>query len=392
MKKNRALGAVSTPKPVIEFMLETIQPPENKTWRILEPACADAPFLSACKQKLGTRHTFTGIEYNQDCSYPIPSFAEYTRADYLLWNSPEKFDLIIGNPPYGIIGHKSHYPIHSFRHKKATYKEQFETWYGKYNIYGAFIEKSVRLLNDNGQLVFIVPASWMLLDDFKKLRLFLTRSGSLHVHYVGKVFPNAQVAAVVLRVVKNDKKLLRLYDWHESCRICHDYAGGLITFETEWTAYFKKSYPETLETLFDIFFAARSPEIRAFKYAFQEPGPDRKPLLTGRNLKPGYIDYETNHTGYWIQKDKIGQLRTYYEHPHLVVGHTKGSRIVAAWEKQQFPWREEFHLMTTKTIKEKSLLDFLNSSDLQRYTSTLYRDLIPHITKTQLKALPTPSL
>jgi len=44
-------------------------------------------------------------------------------------------------------------------------------------MYGAFIEKSVNLLKDGGQLIFIVPSTFMILDEYRKLRTFLASAG-----------------------------------------------------------------------------------------------------------------------------------------------------------------------------------------------------------------------
>lgn len=98
-------------------------------------------------------------------------------ADFLLWEPGEAFDLILGNPPYGIVGEASKYPIHVLREVKGLYKKTLSTWKGKYNLYGAFIEKSVRLLREGGTLVFVVPATWLVLDDFSSFGHFWPEKG-----------------------------------------------------------------------------------------------------------------------------------------------------------------------------------------------------------------------
>jgi adenine-specific DNA-methyltransferase len=98
-------------------------------------------------------------------------------ADFLLWEPGEAFDLILGNPPYGIVGEASKYPIHVLKEVKGLYKKTFSTWRGKYNLYGAFIEKSIHLLKPGGVLVFVIPATWLVLDDFSLLRAFLAKEG-----------------------------------------------------------------------------------------------------------------------------------------------------------------------------------------------------------------------
>ncbi|MGB9601849.1 MAG: Eco57I restriction-modification methylase domain-containing protein [Limisphaerales bacterium] len=91
----------------------------------------------------------------------------------------------MGNPPYGIPSPSNHYTIKIDTKIKEKYKSQYKTWYGKYNVYGAFIEKSIKLLKQEGQLIFIVPATFMILDEFKKLRLFLSENGDVKLIYLG---------------------------------------------------------------------------------------------------------------------------------------------------------------------------------------------------------------
>ncbi len=60
-------------------------------------------------------------------------------ADFVFWEPTEAFDLILGNPPYGIVGEASKYPIHTLKQVKRLYKQTLSTWKGKYNLYGAFM-------------------------------------------------------------------------------------------------------------------------------------------------------------------------------------------------------------------------------------------------------------
>ncbi|MEW6685278.1 MAG: Eco57I restriction-modification methylase domain-containing protein [Candidatus Edwardsbacteria bacterium] len=55
------------------------------------------------------------------------------------------FDLVIGNPPYGIPSLSQHYTIRIDLATKEKYKSLYETWYGKYNVYKVFMKKARRL-------------------------------------------------------------------------------------------------------------------------------------------------------------------------------------------------------------------------------------------------------
>lgn len=388
----RAFGMVATPPEIVDFMVRLCEPLPAGSLTVLEPACGDAPFLRAFAARFGTRHSLTGVDIHAaetSLAQAQTPMAHFVDADYLLWEPEQQFDVIIGNPPYGIIGDASHYPIHTLRARKALYKRRFATWFGKYNVYGAFIEQSVRLLKPEGKAVLVVPATWLVLDDFAKLRAFLADWGKVTVYYLGKVFPKRNVSAVVLVLAKGQRGL-ELHDGTECVVSKGKYHGEIIRFETPDALAFERS-GIPLGECFRIHFAARSPEIRKHPSVVPEPRPGCVPILTGRNLHRGRIDYETCYSGLWMPQEDAPQLRAFYASPHIVVAHTKGARVVAAVDRRCYPWREEFHLVPTVSIRDlEALVDYLNNDDIQRYTRALYRDFVPHLTATMLKMVPIP--
>lgn len=404
-ERHRALGFVPTPPEIVAFMTALAAPPPNTAVRVLEPACADARFLNAFLRNYGDHHHFVGVELDAEtveaAKLHLPPTIRLIHADFLLWDTAERFDIVLGNPPYGIVGDASHYPIHLLKERKAEYKRRTATWKGKYNLYGAFIEKAVRLLQPRGKLVVIVPTTWLVLDDFALLRNFLAERGHVEVFYVGRVFPKVNVSAVVLRFAVG-RRGLALYDmahgtWRSmgaGYRVApavekSDYRGELIRFETpEWLAFEQAGMP--LGALLHIHFAARSPEFRKIGLVRTVPQPKDVPVLTGRNLKAGRIDYEACYSGWWMRREDAPLLRRFYAQPHLVVGHTKGTRLVSAVDWRGYPWREEYHLIPREGVQPdwSALERLLNSEPIQEYLQTLYRDFTPHLTKTLLERVP----
>jgi adenine-specific DNA-methyltransferase len=326
----------------------------------------------------------------------LPPWAEGVLADFLLWKPGETFDLILGNPPYGIVGEASKYPIHVLKEVKGLYKKTFSTWRGKYNLYGAFIEKSIHLLKPGGVLVFVIPATWLVLDDFSLLRAFLAKEGETEVYYLGEVFPGRKVSAVVLRFERGGKGLV-LWDTKRKGREFipklweryPNWRGEIVRFETEETKKLEAS-GKPLGELFHIRFAARSTEFKRHPSVQRGPGPGLVPVLTGRNLKPGWIDYERNASGLWMPKERAREIREFYGTPHLVVAHTKETRVVAAWDERAYPWREEFHLLPKEGVglDIQALVEWLNSETIQNHVRTLYRDSVPHLTLRMLERIP----
>ncbi len=391
----RSLGRVETPPEVVRFMVSLAEAPRGG--RVLEPACANAPFLRAFREVHGSAYRFVGVEIDPK-ALDTPPWAEGVAEDFLLWEPREAFDLVLGNPPYGIVGEAGKYPIHVLKGVKGLYKKAFSTWRGKYNLYGAFVEKSVRLLKPGGTLVFVVPATWLVLEDFSLLRAFLAREGKTEVYYLGEVFPGRRVSAVVLRFEKGGRGLALWEARREGEGFVPelwgrypDWRGEMVRFETEETRRFEAS-GRPLGELFHIRFAARSPEFKGHPAVRREPGPGLVPVLTGKNLRPGWIDYEKSGSGLWMPKERAGEIRDFYALPHLVVAHTKGTRVVAAWDGRAYPWREEFHLLPKEGAKLdlQALLGWLNSEAMQKHVRTLYRDFVPHLTLRMLERLPVP--
>lgn len=108
-----------------------------------------------------------------------------------------KYDIIIGNPPYKKIRKNS---------PEAMANSSF--LYGQPNIYGLFLGKSLKLLNTDGKLVFLVPRSFFNGKYFSRIREFMYKNYSLtFIHSFEsriKVINNEILQEIV--IVKIEKK------------------------------------------------------------------------------------------------------------------------------------------------------------------------------------------
>jgi len=107
--------------------------------------------------------------------------------DFLSHDISERYDTIIGNPPY-------------VKTKKG-------------NLYIDFIEKCYNLLNYNGELIFIVPSDFIKLTSSSKIINEMLKNGTftdVHHPHDENLFDNASVDVIVFRYCKNtdlDKKI-----------------------------------------------------------------------------------------------------------------------------------------------------------------------------------------
>ncbi|NPA39204.1 MAG: N-6 DNA methylase [Thermodesulfobacteria bacterium] len=417
-------GIFFTPQWVVDFMVNLIDENslDKKDLNILEPACGICQFLYGIKKI--KRNIFKkavvkiGVEINKEVieyiyTHNLAKEINIIHSDYLLWDPKERFDVIIGNPPYGIPSLSEHYTIRVDNKTKKKYKKIFETWYGKYNVYGAFIEKSIKLLKNNGQLIFIVPATFMILDEFKKLRNFLAFHGKTEIIYMGSnVFkPEADVTTVILKFVKSksERHKLALFDYvNNNCELIAKYTnwtGEIILFSTEFSRKVEEICSFRLEDIYEIKISPRTPEIKYNKNVIkakeiQQNQGNLLPILNSKNLKIGEIIYEPI-TGYWIEEEKKTLLRKFFDKPHIVVGlgFRGNGQLGSAYDYKAYPWMGDvYHLLRKHTLTnrhfdltDKEVVEFLNSKIIEKYIKDVFRSITYHFNITQLKIIPLPT-
>jgi len=416
------LGVFFTPECIVDLMVRMIDAGrygQQNSITILEPACGLTQFLIGIKRNkpdLFSKAELYGVEINKEIVKQFKSLnlindnVHMVNTDYLLWQPDKSFDLIIGNPPYGIPSLSEHYTIKVDSETKKRYKAAFETWYGKYNVYGAFIEKSIKLLKPEGQLILIIPATFMILDDFKKLRFFLSQNGVTNITYLGPhVFkPEANVAAAVLNFHKSRNcGYLALFDYRENTshimKEDPDWKGEVVKFETDYTRRLEAICSHKLGDIFDIRISPRTPEIKNNRFIaieYQKETMQHLPILNGRNLKCNNISYEAL-TGFWIESDNVEKLRRFFKIPHIVVGlgFRENGRVASAYDDRCYPWMGDvYHLLNKNDmfssdfdLNTADILEYLNSDYVRKYVKETYREITYHLSITQLKNIPCPT-
>lgn len=146
--------------------------------------------------------------YMQECSskkIDIKIIAEnYITSQYLDFNhmlggnwNPEKYDIVIGNPPYMKISKDA---------PEATAMPS--VCYGAPNMYFIFASMGLFNLKDDGEMVYIIPRSWTSGAYFKRFREYFLSEGKLiHIHLFGsrnKVFDKENVLqeTIIVKVKK----------------------------------------------------------------------------------------------------------------------------------------------------------------------------------------------
>jgi len=201
-------------KCVIDFIL-------NKPTTILEPSVGRGDLVKCVLDKLDISFDMYEIDPNIKLLNNIDK-SNIIYGDFLKFKITVFYDTIIGNPPY-------------IRTKKG-------------NLYIDFIKKCFDLLNNNGELIFIVPTDFFKLTSANKLLSEMIKNGNFtHVYHPNEegLFENASIDVMVFRYCKdNSKEKLTLYNNEKKYLI---ESGGIITFCDS-----KIDMKETLSEYFDI--------------------------------------------------------------------------------------------------------------------------------------------
>jgi hypothetical protein len=238
-------GAIFTRRPVVEFMLDLIgytadQPLYERT--LLEPSFGGGDFLlPAIDRLLRSRaaalaagkdvgsmvECLRGVELHEgsfdttrarvidkltDAGLTVEEARQIAQTwlvqgDFLLSPLPRVFDFVVGNPPY-VRQELIPAPLLN------EYRRRFVTLYDRADLYVPFIERSLGLLAEEGQLCFICSDRWMKNKYGGPLRHLISRHFQLrtHIDMVDADAFHSEVSAypAITVIAKGDSKPTRV--------------------------------------------------------------------------------------------------------------------------------------------------------------------------------------
>lgn len=191
-------GQYFTPEIVADFMVNLAD--LGVTSKVLEPSCGEGVFLKILQKK----------GYNNIRAYEIDEQLG-NEFDFVVYESfvtakiKDRYDLIIGNPPY--IRWKNLEP--ELKEELATNRLWNKYFNSLCDYLYIFILKSIELLKENGQLIFICPEYWMNTTHSISLRNYMVENGyfeSIYHFNETPIFSNATVSVVVFKYIKSKDK------------------------------------------------------------------------------------------------------------------------------------------------------------------------------------------
>jgi len=204
-------GGFYTPNPIAAFILKWAFN-GNKELDILEPSCGDGVFLEEIQKGDYQYNSVTAIEFDEVEAEKSRNIglanSQVIHSDFhdFCINTEQRFDLIVGNPPYIRYQYfnkeQQQFAADIFGKADLKYSKLTNAWV-------SFVVGSSLLLKDNGKIGFVLPAEILQVSYAQTLREFLAHFYNKIniVSFEKLVFPDIQQEVVLLLCEKNNSKM-----------------------------------------------------------------------------------------------------------------------------------------------------------------------------------------
>ena len=210
LKKRKNLGQYFTPKSIRELLLSRL--PKKSNADILDPACGSGEFLLSC-EKYFKNPNLNGFEIDKnlvDIALKLlknsKNNSNIKNIDALNFDIKNKYDYVIGNPPY--------FEIKLNEKLKSKHSEIIK---GRVNIFSLFIKIGLEALKDGGYLAYVVPPSMNNGAYFSKLREYIIKNSSLeYLHIIDGAdnfhSANQKVMLIILKKTNSKKSSKYIFE------------------------------------------------------------------------------------------------------------------------------------------------------------------------------------
>lgn len=207
----KATGSYFTPTAIVKKLISRLDFKPADT--ILDPCCGTGNFLLQLPKICSFENIYgndidpisvkiarinMALKFFDTDSYIICE--HITNKDYLIDFANNKFNYIIGNPPWG----------YDFSDESKTdLKQKFNAINGK-NIesYDIFIEQSFNNLSLNGHMVYVLPEAILNVKTHINIRKIILQTSSVnYIEFLGNAFDGVQCPCIILDLNYTKQKL-----------------------------------------------------------------------------------------------------------------------------------------------------------------------------------------
>ena len=310
--------------------IEFLKPYIKDMKYVLEPSCGSCEFINILNKNF-KKMKITGIELNKTIFDNIKVFNNKNitllNENFLSYNFENKYELIIGNPPYFVMK------------KQDVDKSYYKYFEGRPNIFILFLIKSLSLLNINGILSFVLPKSFLnclyydntrkyIVDNFKIIDIIDVDDSYIETKQQTVIFIIQKTSDVNKKILNNkytlekdkytilslDKDIVILKNLYENSKSLKDLGFKVSVGNVVWNQCKKELTNDNSKTLLIYSSDIKNKKIEIQKYS---------------NLaKKNYINKEGNNDllivmnrGYGVGNYKFDYCLIDVDYNYLVENH-----------------------------------------------------------------------
>ncbi|MFQ5976627.1 MAG: Eco57I restriction-modification methylase domain-containing protein [Candidatus Heimdallarchaeota archaeon] len=319
-------------------------------------------------------------------------------------NSAKKnpgFSIIIGNPPFQST--KRGFLSQS---EKYTYTRLFQSANRQWDVYELFVERSLNLLQPNGQLCYLLPKPALTNENMEPLRkLLLTKSTILQIIDVGMPFLDAGVELIIVHINTSDnKKELKMKIGSL------DKIKGLIIHH-EVAQHVFRNFPslrfaiDLTESEIEIIRVLKSKSVplskiislltRGIECGKKNPAINQKgqgsPLIRGEDVSRYCTAFSNQYIHFQENTPSIFKSKELYTGEKILLRRVASGLVAAEDKNGRFFLNTLYGIKPGANLPLPFLLALLNSKLLNWWFNRVFyfeEDLFPYVRKSQLLELP----
>lgn len=208
-------GSYYTPHETIEFIFNYLQDQQKLFCSMLEPSVGDGRFVDVLLQspEICKLDRIRGVELYVEKTKKLeekgyPNHVQIVTSDFLHYSQicDERFELVVGNPPYINIKNMEKEFLDSGRElcKELNLPESLMQ-----NAWVAFVLAATKLITCRGAIFFVLPSEFLQVQYAETLRAFLEKTfNTIHIiSFSERMFPEIEQEACLVYLTNEPQEL-----------------------------------------------------------------------------------------------------------------------------------------------------------------------------------------
>lgn len=349
MSSRKASGSYYTPMRIAGSLVDNLEKTEDRS--VLDPCCGTGSFLMCLPEDFPVENIYGNdidslavsiTRINMALKYKVRDidilYKNITCSDFLTAENTQKYDCIIGNPPWG----------YEFSAEECgKLREKYNVAVGK-NIesYDVFVENALNHTKTGGVVSFVLPEAILNVKSHKPVRqLICDKCNIERLSYLGEVFKGVHCPSIILQLRYTEKVL-------STAGMKVDTADKEFVIKTERTVNADTFSLRTTDEEYSIIQRIKHLENAEYlkgkavfalgivtgdndTFITHEKNEHNEPVLKGTDIKKYGVKAIDNYIEYKPESFQQVAPDKYYRAPEKLLYRFIGGRLVFAYDDRQ---------------------------------------------------------